>query len=100
MLKRWIVRIKPNVVKDVQNRAKTPIEIEKTFFDLLKDLELNGPAIDRPNYRKLKNQGKGIDLRHCHLKKGRPTWVACWEVESENLIIEVYYVGTHEKAPY
>jgi hypothetical protein len=97
---RWIVRIKSRIVKDIQNRVKTPIEIEKAFIDLLKDLELNGPAIDWPNYGKLKNQGQGIDRRHCHLKKGRPTWVACWEVESENYIIEVYYVGTHEKAPY
>ncbi len=96
----WIVRIKSRIVKDIQNRAKTPIEIERAFIDFLKDLELNGPAIDWPNYGKLKNQGQGIDRRHCHLKKGRPTWVACWEVESENYFIEVYYVGTHEKAPY
>jgi hypothetical protein len=38
---------------------------------------------------------------HCHLKKGKPTYVACWKViDKENKKIEVYYVGTHENAPY
>lgn len=38
---------------------------------------------------------------HCHLKKGKPTYVACWKIiDKENKIIEVYYVGTHENAPY
>ena len=44
---------------------------------------------------------KGTDKRHCHLQKGRPTYVCCWEViNKKRKIIEVYYVGTHEKAPY
>jgi hypothetical protein len=38
---------------------------------------------------------------HCHLKKGRPTFVAIWEVmDKEIKLIEVIYAGTHEKAPY
>jgi hypothetical protein len=97
---RWIVRVKPKVVKVVQNRAKTPIEIETALVRLVRELECLGPAVNWPNYGKLKNQGKSIDRRHCHLKKSRPTWVACWEVKSEIYLIEVYYVGTHEKAPY
>jgi hypothetical protein len=66
------------------------------------DLEMFGPSqTGWPNYGKLKNQGKGVDRRHCHLLKGRPTFVACWEVKNtKNKILEVYYVGTHEKAPY
>lgn len=96
----WIVQIKPKIVKDVQNRAKTPHEVETAFIELIRELEHRGPAVNWPNYGKLRNQVKGIDRRHCHLKKGRPTWVACWEVESKEHIIEVYYVGTHEKAPY
>ena len=97
---RWIVLIKPKIIKDIQNRVKTPIEVENVFVKLIHQLKIVGPAVDWPNYGKLRNQGKGIDRRHCHLKKGRPTWVACWEVESKEHIIEVYYVGTHEKAPY
>jgi hypothetical protein len=38
---------------------------------------------------------------HCHLKAGRPTYVACWELIDKKIrILEVYYVGTREKAPY
>lgn len=50
-----------------------------------------------PNYGKL-----GENRHHCHLKKGRPTYVAVWEVAEtgEIRLIEVTYVGTHERAPY
>jgi hypothetical protein len=38
---------------------------------------------------------------HCHLVDGRPTYVACWELlDKSKRKIEVYYVGTHENAPY
>ena len=38
---------------------------------------------------------------HCHLKRGRPTYVAVWDVhESKQRLIEVTYVGTHARAPY
>jgi hypothetical protein len=41
------------------------------------------------------------DRHHCHLKKGKPTYVAVWEVKNREIrLIEVTYVGTHEKAPY
>jgi hypothetical protein len=49
-----------------------------------------------PNYGKLSQI-----RRHCHLKKGHPTYVAVWEVRDRQVqIIEVLYVGTHENAPY
>lgn len=68
---------------------------------LFQDLAVNGPALpDWPNYGKLKCK-KSVDKRHCHLQKGNPTYVCCWEVvDKKRRIIEVYYVGTHEKAPY
>lgn len=67
---------------------------------LFKNLQTNGPTMHRwPNYGKFKNT-KG-DRRHCHLQKGKPTYVCCWEVlDKKRKMIEVYYVGTHEKAPY
>ncbi|MFP5491456.1 MAG: cytotoxic translational repressor of toxin-antitoxin stability system [Bacteriovoracia bacterium] len=95
----WLVTIKSKVVKDVRNRKKIPIDVENAVFALISELRF-GPAVNWPNYGKLKNQGKNKDLRHCHLQKGKPTWVACWSVDRKNYIIEVYYVGTHEKAPY
>ena len=49
-----------------------------------------------PNYSKL-----GPKDHHCHIKKGRPTYVVCWRVVDDLIqIVEVYYAGTHEKAPY
>ena len=69
---------------------------------LVEDLKLKGPAPGKcwHNYSCLKT-GKKHDKRHCHLLKGKPTYVCCWEVVNKKIrIIEVYYVGTHEKAPY
>jgi len=69
---------------------------------LVNDLETKGPAPGRHwhNYSKLWGR-KNEDKRHCHLIKGNPTYVCCWEViDKGNRLIEVYYVGTHEKAPY
>lgn len=40
------------------------------------------------------------DWGHCHLQKGNPTYVCCWKVFEDTQTIEVYYVGTHENAPY
>ena len=38
---------------------------------------------------------------HCHLKKGKPTYVAVWQVTDKTIkLVEVKYVGTHERAPY
>jgi len=67
---------------------------------LMMDLANRGPAVkDWPNYGKLR--GCKGDKRHCHLQKGKSTYVCCWEVVDKKCkIIEVYYVGTHEKAPY
>jgi hypothetical protein len=61
------------------------------------DMELNGPVRGEwPNYSKL-----GISRHHCHIKKGRPTYVAVWEeAKNEIRLVEVTYVGTYEKAPY
>lgn len=68
---------------------------------LIKDLRESGPFPGKhwPNYGKLK--GQKLDIRHCHLIKGKPTYVCCWEVvNKQRKIIEVNYVGSHEKAPY
>lgn len=61
------------------------------------ELRQNGPNLPSwSNYCPL-----GKDHFHCHLRKGRPTYVACWRiVDKKAKKIEVYYVGTHEKAPY
>jgi mRNA-degrading endonuclease RelE of RelBE toxin-antitoxin system len=76
---------------------KLPEPVADTVLALVIDIEDGGPVRgDWPNFSKL-NQPNF----HCHLKKGRPTYVACWRViDKKKKLIEVYYVGTHEKAPY
>jgi mRNA-degrading endonuclease RelE of RelBE toxin-antitoxin system len=77
---------------------KLNISILSVLRLLVEDLANNGPAW--PNYGKLHGK-KNEDKRHCHLIKGKPTYVCCCEVIDKKInIIEVYYVGTHENAPY
>ena len=71
---------------------------------LMKEMRLTGPIRpDWPKYGKLEKRKKLIpeNAHHCHLKRGRPTYVACWQVvDKKQKLIEVYYAGTHENAPY
>ncbi len=81
---------------------KLPLKVQTVTRFLVGELELKGPMANGwPNFGKLKGTKKSVMLYHCHLIKGNPTYVCCWEVisRSDN-VIEVYYVGTHEKAPY
>jgi hypothetical protein len=81
-----------------------PQKVKATAQLLFREMALCGPdCITWPNYSKLKGlkgKKKSDDIRHCHLQKGRPTYVVCWQVYEQAMKIEVTYVGTHEKAPY
>ncbi|MBN2000521.1 cytotoxic translational repressor of toxin-antitoxin stability system [candidate division KSB1 bacterium] len=90
----WQVVIPGRINKMI---GRLPVRVKKSLFALLKEIELKGPVRGNwPNYSKLKNQ-----KYHCHLKKGQPVYVAVWQViDNEIRLIEVIYVGTHEKAPY
>lgn len=95
---KWDVSITKKAAKQVQ---KLPKAVQATLLLLLRDLEKSGPSTSGiwKNYGKLK--GKKEDQRHCHLSKGKPTYVCCWVVSDKQVrIMEVYYVGTHENAPY
>jgi mRNA-degrading endonuclease RelE of RelBE toxin-antitoxin system len=83
--------------KALKQKDKLPEEIQTLLVLLEKEIEVLGPVRGNwPNYSKL-----GKDLHHCHLRNGRPTYVACWEVTNKEIkLVEVYYVGTREKAPY
>ena len=50
------------------------------------------PSQDTKKYSKL-----GSNTFHCHLAY---RWVACWKKVEDQYIVEVYYVGSREKAPY
>lgn len=99
----WTVKYRGQAKKALRAGSKAVSKDAREAMNALYlDLEEDGPNQNVwPHYSKLKNQGKGVDKRHCHLLRGRPTYVACWEViDNKKKILEVYYVGTHEKAPY
>ena len=90
----WSIRWTPKARKAA---GKLPLPVQSAIWLLVGDLKMKGPVAGNwPNYAKL-----GKHVHHCHIKKGRPTYVAVWwEVQEEARLIEVTYVGTHENAPY
>ena len=90
----WSVSFKSRAAKQYQ---ALPGKVKDAVDALVKEIKAVGPV--RGNW---KHYGKlSASQHHCHVKSGRPTYVACWEVVDKTIqIIEVYYVGTHEKAPY
>ena len=70
-----------------------PLLIQKKLFALAANLKETGPIRqDWPNFSEI-----GKNEYHCHLSH---KWVACWRYEKKSIIIEVYYVGSRENAPY
>ena len=90
----WSVVIHRKVIKRLKNLPK---KIQLLAYQVVSEIEEDGPHCRNwPNFSKL-----GKNEYHCHLKKGHPTYVLCWRVENKRIkLIEVTYVGTHEKAPY
>ena len=89
-----------HIVGQAKKAGKTlPKNVTASLSLLFIELKTMGPyRCDWPNYTKMKGL---IDDYHCHIEKGRPTYVACWRIlDKKQKIIEVYYAGTHEKAPY
>jgi hypothetical protein len=95
----WKVSFSRNAAKQYEKlkRAGSRPSIIDVVDLLALDLQRNGPQLhDWPNYGPLEKEHF-----HCHLRKGRPTYVACWRIiEKQTKRIEIYYVGTHEGAPY
>lgn len=90
----WTVTVSAKAAKGIDG---LPGAARKALALLMADMEAGGPVRgDWPNYGKLGNR------RHqCHIRKGRPTYVVVWEEASGGVrLIEVTYVGSHEKAPY
>lgn len=90
----WTVTERRSLNKQIR---KLPSKVQNLLIALKKDMEAYGPIRgDWPNFGPLSG-----NRYHCHLKKGRPTYVTIWEViDKEIRLIEVTYAGTHEKAPY
>ena len=74
-------------------------EYKSVFRCLINDLKMLGPY--QPNWPKYGPLVNKKNYHHCHIKRGRPTIVVVWKIlDKKNKIMEVIYVGTHEKAPY
>jgi len=95
-MNKWTVTLHPKIVK---KSKELPEKVRFKLATLANDLQQSGYI--QPSWPNFGVLNKTTMAYHCHLKKGHPTYVACWQVTNkEKKIIEVYYVGTHENAPY
>lgn len=97
---KWKVKLSPAAEKQYEKLKRSGSRkptINDVFNLLVIEMMCEGPyRTNWRNYSPLEN-----DKFHCHLKQGRPTYVTCWKIlDKETKVIEVYYVGTHENAPY
>jgi mRNA-degrading endonuclease RelE of RelBE toxin-antitoxin system len=83
--------------KAAKQYRKLPRIIRDNIDALIMEIRISGPVRGNwPNYSKL-----SASEHHCHVKKGQPTYVVVWrEDKGQVRLVEVIYVGTHEKAPY
>jgi len=87
---KYEVKIKKKVLRDLK---KLPTNVKKLLFLLIEDLKEDGPI--QKSWHNFSPLGK--DTYHCHLNYRH---VACWTFRQGEIKIEVYYVGSREKAPY
>jgi hypothetical protein len=96
----WSIALSTRAAKQ---KKDLPEEVDELLVALIGDMEESGPfQREWPKYSPLhKDKRIPANAHHCHLKRGHPTYVACWQVVNKTIrIIEIFYVGTHEKAPY
>ena len=82
---------------DKLERSGSRPPINDVIDMLVLDLQKYGPLqLSWPHFGALQ-----AEHFHCHLRRGQPTYVACWRtIDKQIKQIEVYYVGSHEGAPY
>lgn len=81
------------IKKVARGLLKLPADVQKLLFLLIEDLKADGPIQKSwQNFSSL-----GGNKYHCHLNY---RYVACWSHNKGEIEIEVYYVGSREKAPY
>jgi len=87
----------------LKQKAKLPGKVQNQLDLLAKEIEIAGPIRRNWSHFGSLKKDKRIpeNSYHCHIKSGRPTYVVCWQVEDKIAkIVEIFYVGTHENAPY
>ena len=89
----WQVLVKKKIQKNID---KLPLSVKQRLFALLEQIEEKGPI--RKEWQNFSELEKNKNKYHCHLTY---RYVACWEVlKDKKIIVEVYYVGSRENAPY
>jgi mRNA-degrading endonuclease YafQ of YafQ-DinJ toxin-antitoxin module len=93
----WEVQVSGKARKQMK---KLPQRVSAIADLLSRDLHVLGPELPLwPHYGKLVN--KPSDLRHCHLTRTKPVYVAVWEViDTEGRKILIREIGTHEGVNY
>jgi len=87
---KYRVTVKKKIARKLE---KLPKNVQKLLFLLIEDLKSDGPVQKSwPNFSPIDK-----DQYHCHLTY---RYVACWSCRKGEIEIEVYYVGSREKAPY
>jgi mRNA-degrading endonuclease RelE of RelBE toxin-antitoxin system len=90
----WTVQTSRRVARQAKS---LPPAVVDSLRQLLLDIRAGGPIQKGwAHYGKI--TGKP-DCHHCHIRRGRPTYVVVWRVTAEQTV-EVLYVGTHEGADY
>ena len=87
---KYEIRIKKKVDRGL---TKLPADVQKLFFLLVADLQADGPI--QKSWRNFSPLGG--HRYHCHLNYRN---VAGWTWRKNEIVIEVYYVGSREKALY
>ena len=89
----YTITIKKKILKKI---SKMPRARQADFYDLVEDLRITGPI--QKGWSNFSPLNANKTEFHCHLDY---RWVACWKILEDNkLELEVYYVGSREKAPY
>ena len=88
--KLYTVKISKHTKKMV---LKMPLEVQDVFTLLIEDIKTKGAI--RTEWSNFSSLGK--NKYHCHLNY---SWVACWYWKKGTFIVEVYYAGSRENAPY
>lgn len=98
----WKVVYQPKKVGKQALRLPKPAHAK--LIRLIGELAVLGPErADWKNFGRLRRQPgqRSDEVRyHCHLSSGKQCAVACWKVYNNTITIEVYYVGSHQNAPY
>lgn len=97
-MERWTIQFSKTAAKALRNM---PERVQLAVAALAADLEVFGPALHGRGWKNFGKLRGRPNQYHCHVRSGRPTYVVCWEAQKRTVrIVEVFYVGTHEKAPY